>query len=61
MILVVVQPNGEIRYLYDESVDLSIKLCEVFLCPFYFGSRAETWIELVGSHVVPSAPGLQVL
>ena len=23
MMLVVVQPNGEIRYLYDESVDLS--------------------------------------
>lgn len=41
----------------DESFDLAVELCEVFLCTFYFGARAKAWVGLVSSQVAPSPPG----
>ena len=53
--------NEIVRVTSSVSFCESIELCEVYLCPFYFGARSEPWINISDGHVSPSHRGLRIL
>lgn len=50
-----------IRLSIDESANLAIKLCEVFLCPFYLGARSEPWLKIVGADMIRCHGGFRLV
>ncbi|MBI3569645.1 MAG: hypothetical protein HY082_00850 [Gammaproteobacteria bacterium] len=56
-----VRVNMDTKHIWvtrDESVDLGIEICEMFLCPFYLGAWAESWVRITGGHVLHSERGI---
>lgn len=44
----------------DVGVEFTIKLHEVFLCPFHLGAAAEPWVYVNGAQVLPSEKGWRI-